>query len=178
LVQQKSNTNSRPIVGGMIMEDVQVESSLPSHDSEFSADSGYLSSQPGSSQAINTLISQYLDALYSAKTSLAYFAKSALGRARSEFQRVEPLQEESLNSLLETMVLKMDEFSSKYEEALPSLFRGGSNESVLKISATEHTHIMQKFQSNGVSKKEINQAALQREINELKDREYVPDTYH
>jgi DNA replication regulator SLD3 len=142
------------------------------HESEFSADSGYGSSPQGSLfQATNSIKSQYLEALYSTKTSLAYFAKSALSRARSEFQRLEqPSQEESLISFLKNMILKIDDFSAKYENFLPSLIE---EQGPLVISEEERNHLIQKFRRSGGQIQEINESALQREINELKIREYL-----
>jgi hypothetical protein len=144
------------------------------HDSEFSADSGYISSpQDPSTLAKSNLISQYLEALYSTKTSLAYFAKSALSRARAEFQRVEYLaQGLSLISFLQTMVLSMDEFNTKYENFLPTLINDTPKEPTLTISEEERRHLIQKLKREGGREEEINEKTLQREINELKNREY------
>jgi DNA replication regulator SLD3 len=142
------------------------------HESAFSADSGYGSSPKESLfQATNSIKSQYLEALYSTKTSLAYFAKSALSRARSEFQRLEqPTQEESLIAFLQNMILKIDDFSAKYENFLPTLI---NKQCPLVISDEERNHLIQKFRRNGGQDQEVNESALQREINELKIREYA-----
>lgn len=156
------------------MEELE-KSILIRHDSEFSADSGYVSSpQDSFSLATTTVVSQYLEALYSTKTSLAYFAKSALSRARSELQRAQPFSEgESLISFLQTMVLKMEDFNVKYENFLPSLVKEDEGVSTLIISEEERRHLIQKFKRGGGREEEINEKILQREINELKNREYV-----
>jgi DNA replication regulator SLD3 len=148
------------------------------YDSEFSADSGYVSSpQDPFSQATTSIISQYLEALYSTKTSLAYFAKSALSRARSEFQRVRSSSDSRpLASFLHNMVLKEEDFNSKYETFLPSLIGDEMESTPWTITDEERSHLIQKFRRNGGEEHEINQSALQREINELKIREYHPHT--
>jgi DNA replication regulator SLD3 len=149
------------------------------HDSEFSADSGYVSSpQDALSQATTTIISQYLEALYSTRTSLAYFAKSALSRARSEFQRVkEPSDRQSLASFLHNMVLKADDFNSKYESFLPSLIGDEMENAPWIITDEERKHLIQKFKRNGGEEHEINESTLPREINELKIREYKSESF-
>ena len=144
------------------------------HDSEFSADSGYVSSpQDPHSIARTGLISQYLEALYSTKTSLAYFAKSALSRARAEFQRLEDLSEDnSLISFLRTMVFSMDDFNTKYETFLPTMTKEDNGASTpLSISEEERRHLTQKFRHGGGRAEEISERALQREMNDLKNRE-------
>src|ERR1700736_5220274 len=71
---------------------------LSRHDSEMSVDSGYSSPQDPLLQATNSIKSQYFKTLYSTKTSLAYFAKSALSRARSEFSVMQPHAESLISS--------------------------------------------------------------------------------
>jgi DNA replication regulator SLD3 len=144
------------------------------YDSEFSADSGYVSSpQDPFSQATTSVISQYLEALYSTKTSLAYFAKSALSRARSEFQRARSSPDsQSLASFLHNMVLKEEDFNTKYETFLPSLIGDEMECAPWIITDEERNHLIEKFRPNGGEEHEINQSTLQREINELKIREY------
>lgn len=149
--------------------------SFKRYDSEFSADSGYVSSpQDPLSQATTSITSQYLEALYSTKTSLAYFAKSALSRARSEFQRVRSSSDsQSLASFLQDMVLKEEDLNSKYETFLPSLIGDEMETAPWTITDEERNHLIQKFRRNGGEEHEINQTTLQREINELKIREYI-----
>jgi hypothetical protein len=146
------------------------------HESEFSADSGYASSpQDPLSQTTTSLISQYLEALYSTKTSLAYFAKSALSRARAEFQRMKASSnEESLISFLQNIILGEEDFNTKYETFLPGMMMTDEvdNSTLLVITEEERKYLIQKFRRNGGEEDEITESALQREINELKIREY------
>jgi len=136
-------------------------------ESEFSVtDSGY--SSPDSFSPTRALVLQYLEALYSTNVSLAYFAKSALSRARAEFQQSELCPDESLNSVLEGMILKMEEFNSKYEDFIPNLVRGGESVSNCVISDEERKYILQKFNRGRGDE----QTSLQKEINNLKNREY------
>ena len=144
------------------------------HDSEFSADSGYASSPHDSLHNTTTSVkSQYLEALYSTKTSLAYFAKSALSRARSEFQRVEhSLAENPLISILQNLILKVDDFNTKYEEFIPAAVKENVHTATFIITDEERKHLIRKFKRNGGEDDEINESTLQREINDLKIREY------
>lgn len=144
------------------------------HDSEFSADSGYASSPhnslPNSTTSVN---SQYLEALYSTKTSLAYFAKSTLSRARSELQRVEHfLAENPLISILQNLIFKMDDFNAKYDEFIPTAVQENVYSTTFIVTDEERKYLIQKFKRNGGEDDEINESTLQRKINDLKIREY------
>ena len=143
------------------------------HDSEFSADSGYVSSPHDSlHNTTNSIQSQYLAALYSTKTSLAYFAKSALSRARSEFQRVEhSLSQNSLISILKNLILKVDDFNTKYENFIPAVIKENVHTPTFVITDEEQRHLIQKFKRNGG---EDDESTLKREINNLKIRECQP----
>lgn len=144
------------------------------HESEFSApDSGYASSpQDSLSQPNTSLRSQYLEALYSTKTSLAYFAKSALSRARTESQRMKASSnEESLISFLQNIILSEDDFNAKYENFLPGIRVDEMENSALAITEEERKYLIQKFRRSGGDENEVNESALQREIYELKIRE-------
>ena len=149
------------------------------HDSEFSADSGYVSSPETVLSTPNSIKSQYLQALYSTKTSLAYFAKSALSRARAEFQHGENSpQGDSLLMCLQNVILSDDDFNSKYEIYVPGLNQQGQQPS-FPISEEERKHLMRKFRRRGGNDREINESTLQREIsNHLKIREFVPTSGH
>jgi DNA replication regulator SLD3 len=138
------------------------------HESEFSIDSGYASSPHDSlSHSASTIQSQYLEALYSTKTSLAYFAKSALSRARSEHSIVET----SLLTSLQNLILKMNDFNTKYEDFLPAIVKENVISKFL-VSGEEWKHLITKFKRNCGDENEITESVLQREINELKIREY------
>jgi hypothetical protein len=165
------NNLSSPVKEEPVLEENDL-STFSRHDSELSADSGYVSSpQDPYYLATTSLVGQYLEALYSAKTSLAYFAKSALSRARAEFQRLE--QDDSLISFLQTMVLSIDDFNAKYETHLSRMVLSDPGASNLTISDEEQRHLIQKFKQAGGRQDEINKKSLQREINELKNREYA-----
>lgn len=69
------------------------------------------------------------------------------------------------------MVLKEEDFNSKYENFLPSLIGDETESTPWTIMDEERSHLIQKFRRNGGEEHEINQSALQREINELKIRE-------
>jgi hypothetical protein len=135
------------------------------HDSEFSADSGYVSLNEFPTNP--TIKPQYLEALYSTKTSLAYFAKSALSRARSEYIS----RDGSLISVLSHLILEGDEFNIKYETVLPNFVKGDDDPTVNEIiTKEERRHLSQKFsKSDDVD----HQTTTQREINDLKIREYT-----
>ena len=67
---------------------------------------------------------QYLEALYVAKTSIAYFAKSTLSRARVKFQQEIPEASASapiMNQLvhfLQSMIIPLDKMDSKYNKVI------------------------------------------------------------
>ncbi|KAI9777809.1 MAG: hypothetical protein M1816_004409 [Peltula sp. TS41687] len=65
---------------------------------------------------------QYLESLYISKTSLAYFAKGPLSRARASFQRNESLETiEELASFLRSLVLTLNVMDKKYRDPLPKI---------------------------------------------------------
>jgi hypothetical protein len=138
------------------------------HDSDFSADSGYASSPHDSlPSSTNSIKLQYLEALYSTKTSLAYFAKSALSRTRSEYLGLE----NSLISILQNIILKADDFNTKYDELLPTAVKENLSPS-LPVSDEERKHLIRKFNRGGGDEDEIAESTLLRRINDLKIREY------
>jgi DNA replication regulator SLD3 len=78
-----------------------------------------------SALVFETLVQQYLEALYKSKTSLAFFAKGPLSRARAACTvamqgDVSLLQ---LATYLRTMLLNMTAMDKKYKEKLPSMIR-------------------------------------------------------
>lgn len=134
------------------------------HGSEFSADSGYVSLNESPVNPIHTIKSQYLEALYSTKTSLAYFAKSALSRARSEYTS----EDGSLLSVLSHLILKGYQFNLKYEAVVPNFLKDDDLSSSEFITEEEQRYLSRKFlRSEGVD----HQTTTQREINDLKIRE-------
>lgn len=160
----------------MIDADPSSMSELCRHGSELSGDSGYASSPHTALPTTNSINSQYLEALYSTKASLAYFAKSALSRARADFQHGEnSIQEDSLLTCLQNLILSDDGFNCKYENYLPNLNQEEQYAS-FPITEEERKHLVQKFKQGGGENHEINESTLQREINDLKIREYLPST--
>jgi hypothetical protein len=143
------------------------------HVSEFSTDSGYISSSPPIhfSRTVSSIRSQYLQALYSTKASLAYFAKSSLSRARSEFQRAETTNEKTLVSLLQDLVFKDDDFTNKYENHLLNFVNDDMESSQLFIIDDEREYLIRKFRRNRTEDSEVNESTLRQEINSLKIRE-------
>ena len=76
----------------------------------------------------SSLVTQYLDALYRSKSSLAYFSKGPLSRARveSNFNKTSSKHGAGLRALVEnmqTMILKSSAFDRKYRERLPGIIR-------------------------------------------------------
>lgn len=133
------------------------------HESEFSADSGYISLNESPINPIHTIKSQYLEALYSTKTSLAYFAKSSLSRARSEHTS----GDESLISVLSNLILLDDHFTTKYESVVPSFVKDDGEHSEF-ISDEERQYLSHKFSK---TEEVDHQSTTAREINDLKIRE-------
>jgi len=135
------------------------------HNSEFSADSGYISSNESLSSPVHTIQSQYLKALYSTKTSLAYFAKSALSRARSEYT----VGDKSLTSVLSHLILKEGQFNLKYGTVIPKFINDDSISSDF-FAEEERRYLARKFSKDDDVD---HRTTTQREINDLKIREYL-----
>ncbi|KAI5800130.1 DNA replication regulator SLD3-domain-containing protein [Geopyxis carbonaria] len=87
-----------------------------------------LTARPSSFEVLDHLRHQYYQTLYLSKTSLAYFSKSALSRARTMFQGEQPCP--PLNGLvdfLKTMIVPLQEMDTKY---LKSLVHFASEETI------------------------------------------------
>ena len=83
-----------------------------------------VSPEHGTTEGIlDSIRSQYLDALYKSKGSLAYFAKGPLSRARSKFQLdlESNLEVGDLIDFLKTLVLTTVQVDKKYRESIPDL---------------------------------------------------------
>ncbi|KAF2422394.1 hypothetical protein EJ08DRAFT_682709 [Tothia fuscella] len=76
-----------------------------------------------SQQVFETLVHEYLSALYKSKTSLAFFAKGPLSRARAACLTVaqEDLSLSALTAFLRSMLLTMSSMDKKYREKLPGM---------------------------------------------------------
>lgn len=82
--------------------------------------------------------------------------------------------EESLISFLQNIILSEDDFNTKYEAFLQGMITEEMETSALIITEEERKYLIQKFKRSGGEEHEINESALQREINELKIRELTP----
>lgn len=80
---------------------------------------------PSPQQLLDTLVQQYLDAVYMSKMSLAYFAKGPIARVRNAFTSAEegapPTQE--LVDFLKSMILSHRASEKKYSEKLPEVVK-------------------------------------------------------
>jgi DNA replication regulator SLD3 len=80
---------------------------------------------PSPQEQLETLVQQYLDAVYMSKTSLAYFAKGPIARVRNAFTSPEegapPTHE--LVTFLRTMLLSPKASEKKYYEKLPAIIK-------------------------------------------------------
>ena len=79
--------------------------------------------KPG--DVLKLIKTQYLEALYLSRTSLAYFAKGSLSRARASFQRQDGSARDSseLTQYLRTMILTLPVMDKKYRESIPTLVK-------------------------------------------------------
>lgn len=105
----------------------QSTSNLPDDDIDIQPDNiPRQSDQPISSQeTLDTFVRQYLDALYKSRTSLAFFAKGPLSRARKAFTASpeDGLSVGDLASFLRSMIIPLNTMDKKYREKIPSLIR-------------------------------------------------------
>jgi DNA replication regulator SLD3 len=81
--------------------------------------------QVSSQQVFETLVQQYLEALYKSRTSLAFFAKGPLSRARAACAVAgqEELSTSALVIFLRSMLLSMASMDKKYKEKLPGMIK-------------------------------------------------------
>ncbi|KAI9811923.1 MAG: hypothetical protein M1832_000665 [Thelocarpon impressellum] len=92
--------------------------------SRLEAQTGHIGRQePNPSETFEMIRAQYLEALYISKTSLAYFAKGPLSRARATFQagRDASMAPESLATFLEDSLPSLPLMDKKYRETIPGL---------------------------------------------------------
>ncbi|KAF2652876.1 hypothetical protein K491DRAFT_695208 [Lophiostoma macrostomum CBS 122681] len=80
---------------------------------------------PSPQQQLETLVQQYLDAVYLSKTSLAYFAKGPITRIRTAFTSPEEgaPQTYQLVTFLRSMLLGHKASDKKYRDKLPELIK-------------------------------------------------------
>lgn len=74
---------------------------------------------------LNNIRKHYLEALYLSRTSLAYFAKGPLSRARASFQRQDGTASDyvKLTQYLRTIILTLPLMDKKYRETIPTLVK-------------------------------------------------------
>ncbi|KAK2774699.1 hypothetical protein FQN52_004228 [Onygenales sp. PD_12] len=75
-----------------------------------------------SQELLNSLRTQYLEALYISKTSVAYFAKGPLSRTRAAFQSVDEqssLHLSDLSSFYRECILPVKKMDVKYKDSVP-----------------------------------------------------------
>lgn len=105
----------------------QSAQNLPDHDIDTQPDIiPTQSDQPITSQEVlDTFVRQYLDALYKSRTSLAFFAKGPLSRARKAFtgSSEDNLSVGDLALFLRSMILPLNTMDKKYREKIPSLIQ-------------------------------------------------------
>lgn len=92
----------------------------------------------GASQIFDTLILQYLESLYLSRTSLAYFAKGPLSRARAAFNsgQDDRMTTYELVVLLRTMLLTMASMDKKYRIKLPDTVKDAHLDAMSDSEAT------------------------------------------
>ncbi|KAF2842554.1 hypothetical protein M501DRAFT_927613 [Patellaria atrata CBS 101060] len=79
-------------------------------------------------QVFENVVSQYLEAIYTSKTSLAYFAKGPLSRARAAFSSdhgssLSSLALPQLTEFLRSITLPLTIMEKKYREKLPGMIK-------------------------------------------------------
>ncbi|KAF2182215.1 hypothetical protein K469DRAFT_712827 [Zopfia rhizophila CBS 207.26] len=126
----------------MVMNDVPLELSIE---------------PPSAQQILDALVQQYLDAVYMSKTSLAYFTKGPISRARAAFtsseEGVPPTYE--LVSFLRLMLLSHKASEKKYREKLPEVIKSippgfFSDEDVERVSKTKKSKKKIKLSRDGM----------------------------
>ncbi|KAI5808842.1 DNA replication regulator SLD3-domain-containing protein [Peziza echinospora] len=137
--------------------------------------------EPTPAEILGQVLSQYLEALYVAKTSIAYFTKSTLSRARVKFQQevtpgvgTSPQGIDQLVEYLQGMLLPLDKMDVKYKKTVIQIATEDTIEdgTMLKNGEEEYVHRWVKVNFNDKIIQH-NDPLLKRQIDELKIREYV-----
>ena len=129
-------------------------------------------------ETLEQIGSQYLEALYVAKTSIAYFAKSTLSRARVKFQQ--EISETSgsapvMNQLvhfLRSMIIPLDKMDSKYKKVIMQVVMEETIEGSAILKAGEELYVRRWLSMN--FRNEVlksNDSTLKRKVEDLKTRE-------
>ncbi|KAF2632047.1 hypothetical protein BU25DRAFT_406562 [Macroventuria anomochaeta] len=113
---------------------------------------------PTAYEQLDSLVQQYLDALYTSKTSLAYFAKGPITRIRNTFtspdESAPPTHE--LVTFLRSMLLSPKAGEKKYHEKLPAVIKSipvgivSDEEAVTKTNKVKKSKKKMKLNRDGV----------------------------
>ncbi|KZF22230.1 hypothetical protein L228DRAFT_261425 [Xylona heveae TC161] len=80
--------------------------------------------EPAPQDMLEMVVTQYFEALYLSKTSLAYFAKGPLSRARAAFNGQDHLKTpKELAASLRSLILSLNVMDKKYRESLMALIQ-------------------------------------------------------
>lgn len=129
-------------------------------------------------ETLEQIGSQYLEALYIAKTSIAYFAKSTLSRARVKFQQETPEAStpapavNQLVNFLQSMVIPLDKMDSKYKNVIMQVVMEEAIEDNAIFRVGEESYVRRWLSMN--FRNEVlrsNDPALKLRVEDLKIRE-------
>lgn len=129
-------------------------------------------------ETLEQIGSQYLEALYVAKTSIAYFAKSTLSRARVKFQQETseastpaPAMNQLVN-FLQSMVIPLDKMDSKYKKVIMQVVMEETIEDSAIFKVGEESYVRRWLSMN--FRDEVlrsNDSTLKLRVEDLKIRE-------
>lgn len=113
---------------------------------------------PTAQEQVESLVHQYLDAVYTSKTSLAYFAKGPITRVRNAFTspNVKAPPTHELVAFLRSMLLSPKASEKKYYEKLPSMIKAipvgivSDEEATAKATKTRKSKKRLKLSRDGV----------------------------
>ncbi|RDW88863.1 hypothetical protein BP6252_00895 [Coleophoma cylindrospora] len=113
-----SQQDSQVSIGAEILLDSQQDTQMAMLPVEVDP----VPSQPTATEIFDTVRSQYLEALYLSKASLAYFAKGPLSRARAAFHLDydSTLDMNEYIAFLESLILSTTLIDKKYRDGLPA----------------------------------------------------------
>ncbi|KAL1960956.1 hypothetical protein VTO42DRAFT_4844 [Malbranchea cinnamomea] len=129
----------------------------PSNGERTEPDHVALTDNPTPEDLFYGLRIQYLEALYNSKTSVAYFAKGPLSRARAAFQNScseWALQLSALSSFYRDCVLPIKKLDMKYRDSVPQVLRN------LIHGTLDHHGINSKSRSRKSKRKSVGKNAL------------------
>ncbi|KAF8418035.1 DNA replication regulator SLD3-domain-containing protein [Tirmania nivea] len=134
--------------------------------------------EPTATEALEQTKAQYLEALYVAKTSIAYFAKSTLSRARVKFQQ-EATEDSSsppsipqLVEFLQGMIIPLDKMDIKFRKVIMQVATEEAIQDTTIFKAGEEFYVQRWLSMNFKDKVLQNSdPALKRQTEDLKIRE-------